>query len=98
MNRNKGKALRMIQPSPSATILKIHDNIKRSMTSVITQIRTEKIGLGAFLHQCKVPGYETPQCDCGGGKQTASHVLAKCRAYAEERWNFWEQKKKDIKD
>jgi len=33
-----------------------------------------------------------------GGKDTASHVLAKCGYYAEERWNFWQQKKKKKKE
>lgn len=94
----EGQALRRIQPLPSVGILKIHANIKRSMSSLITQIRTEKIGLGAFLHSCRVPGYDTAECVCGGGKHTAAHVLAKCRDYTEERWSFWEEIKSRRRD
>ena len=94
----EGQALRRIQPLPSVGILKIHADIKRSMSSLITQIRTEKIGLGAFLHSCRVPGYDTAECMCGGGKHTAAHVLAKCRDYIEERWSFWEGVKRRKRD
>ena len=84
-NRKTGKALRIIQPAPSASILKIHSNIERSMTSLITQIRIEKIGLETFLQEYGVPGFNILQCECGGGKQTASDVLSKCKIYTEER-------------
>lgn len=56
------------------------------------------MSLGAFLYLCNVPGYFTTQCGCEGDQQTASHVLAKLRRYSEERWAFWQQKKRDMKN
>lgn len=56
------------------------------------------MSLGAFLYSCKVPGYLTTQCGCEGDQQTASHVLAKLRHYSEEKWDFWQQKERDMKN
>lgn len=38
--------------------------------SLLMQVRTEKVGLGAFLFQRKVPGVSTPRCRCGDAKET----------------------------
>src|SRR5271155_1577615 len=46
-------------------------------SSLITQIRAEKIGLNAFLHNRQVPGYTAP-CNCGWPRQTAKHILWFC--------------------
>jgi hypothetical protein len=69
---------------PSKNRLRIHSGVKRSTSSLVTQIKTGKMSLGAFLYSCKVPGYLTTQCGCEGDQQTASHVLAKLRHYSEE--------------
>jgi hypothetical protein len=44
------------------------------MSSLITQIRTEKIGLNAFLADCHVPD-KLPIYTCGWPRQTAKHIL-----------------------
>ena len=54
------------------------------MSALITQIRTEKIGLNAFLTTMKVPGY-TATCDCGWGQQTAKHIILYCPQYQTQR-------------
>lgn len=35
---------------------------------------------------------------CEGDQQTASHVLAKLRHYSEEKWDFLQQKERDMKN
>ncbi len=95
--RTRG-TLRKPQPTPSKNKLGIHSGVKRSIGSLVTQIRTEKMSLGAFLYSCKVPGYLTTQSGCERDQQTASHVLAKLRRYSEERCDFWQQKKRDMKN
>jgi len=87
--RTRG-TLRKLRPTPSKNRLRIHSGVKRSTSSLVTQIRTEKMSLGAFLYSCKVPGYLITQCGCEGDQQIASHVLAKLRHYSEERWDFWQ--------
>jgi hypothetical protein len=54
------------------------------MSALVTQIRTEKIGLNAFLTTMKVPGY-TAACDCGWGRQTAKHIILHCPQHQTQR-------------
>ena len=63
---------------------KIHVGVSKATTSLITQIRTEKIGLNAFLADRRVPN-KTPECSCGRPRQTAKHILYYCSEYADRR-------------
>jgi hypothetical protein len=62
----------------------LHKGLSKPMSSLITQIRTEKIGLNAFLADRRVPGY-TATCPCGWPRQTAKHILMNCTDYEERR-------------
>ena len=75
----KGHALRAVFPTPSHRITRIHKAVKRAKSSLITQIRTEKIGLKAFLYSRFVPGVEEETYIYGASKQTARHILHECR-------------------
>lgn len=59
------------------------------MSSVITQMRTEKIGLRQFLHWRGVPGIEDDRCNCGRGSQTVRHVLLACPKHKNLREAIW---------
>lgn len=87
-NEKRGGILREIQPTPSKHIQLIHARVKRAKTSLITQMRTEKIGLKAFLYNRWVPGVEEEECECGG-KQTARHILHECRLFNKQRRKWW---------
>jgi hypothetical protein len=52
---------------------------------VITQIRTGRIGLAAFLNKAQVPEFPSPECQCGQGNETATHVIVHCPRFAEIR-------------
>jgi hypothetical protein len=54
------------------------------MSALITQIRTEKIGLNGFLTERHVPGY-SPECPCGWSRQTAKHIILNCPTYEDQR-------------
>jgi hypothetical protein len=69
---------------------KLHEGISKATSSLITQIRTEKIGLNAFLTDRHVPGF-TAACDCGWRRQTAKHILMFCPTYADTRPRLFEQ-------
>ena len=58
--------------------MKWHTELAKTESSLITQMRTEKIGLAKFLHACKVPGFDHPNCPCGASKQTPEHVVMDC--------------------
>ena len=55
----------------------IHKGLTRAESSLATQLRTEKTGLRAFLHDCKVPGV-TATCTCRHPRQTVKHVMLYC--------------------
>ena len=55
----------------------LHVTLPKATSALITQIRTEKIGLNAFLADRKVPGY-LPGCPCGYQRQTAKHIIMHC--------------------
>lgn len=44
--------------------------------SILIQLRTGKIGLGAYLH--KINRRESARCSCDLGNQTVKHVLLEC--------------------
>jgi len=63
---------------------RLHTGLSKPMSSLITQIRTEKIGLNAFLADRYVPG-RIPTCDCGSERQTAKHIIMFCPKFATRR-------------
>ena len=68
---------------------KLHEGVSKATNSLITQIRTEYIGLNGFLSDRKVPGY-TPECECGWSRQTAKHILMSCPRFASTRDELYE--------
>ena len=55
--------------------LRLHAGLLKSHISIPTQIRTSKMGLAAFLHRCRVPGFESPACPRGWQWETPKHVV-----------------------
>ena len=55
-----------------------HKGLTQAESSLLTQARTGKIGLRAFLFLRKVPAVTTPFCECGGEEETVRHLLEGC--------------------
>ena len=64
-----------------------HMEASKSPSSVITQLRTGKIGFNAYLHIRNIPGIDSPSCICGYRLQSIEHVLLYCRKYYQLRRN-----------
>jgi len=45
-----GRHLQSLDVKPDKKALKVHQNLPRAVSSIITQLRTGKIGLNTYLH------------------------------------------------
>jgi hypothetical protein len=63
---------------PDRRVLKLYENLFKAESSLLVQIRTKKIGLAKFLHSRSVPGFDTANCPCAGGKETPRHIVLFC--------------------
>ena len=63
---------------PYRASLRLRAGLSKAQSSILTQMRTGKIGLAAFLCRRQVPGFPTPACCCGAQWETAKHVVLEC--------------------
>ena len=63
---------------PHRSALQLRAGLSKAQSSILTQVRTGKIGLAAFLCKRQVPNYPTPACSCGAQWETAKHVVIDC--------------------
>jgi ribonuclease HI len=83
----KGEHLRQLTPTQSKAVRKLHAGRTKAESALLTQLRTGKIGFNAFLHERKVPGYESPRCARGPSRMT---VLLSCGLWKKEQ-DLWYQ-------
>ena len=74
-----------LDPAPTAQVLSLHKNLQKAESALLVQARTGKIGLGKFLYDRKVPGFETAQCRCRAGFETPRHIVLYCMEEASRR-------------
>jgi hypothetical protein len=86
---NTGRVLYRMAPRPSKGVLKLHQKLSKSLSSILVQMRTGRIGLREYLHSRNVPDIEDDRCQCRQAPQTISHVLLACRWYVRLRKNLW---------
>lgn len=75
---------------PSGDTLSLHDGLAKSESSLLIQMRTECIGLNAFLFERRVPGAD-PGCECGQAQETVKHIIGFCPLRQTERLRLRER-------
>ena len=63
---------------PYLASLQLRAGLSKVQSSILTQVRTGKIGLAAFFCKRQVPGFPTPACSCGAQWETARHIVVAC--------------------
>jgi hypothetical protein len=69
----------------SIKALSKHEGLHKHYSSLLTQVRTGRVGLRAFLFERKVPDIATPWCQCGEGLETAAHLVLDCGELLQQR-------------
>ncbi|KAG7404448.1 hypothetical protein Forpe1208_v015677 [Fusarium oxysporum f. sp. rapae] len=85
ISETRGRASFRHTPKPSRKVLDLHDGLSKKHSALLTQLRTEKIGLKDFLYNRKVPGISSNRCPCGSDRQTVAHVLLRFRQHRQLR-------------
>ena len=86
----RGRATYRLSPLPTKKVLKLHENLSKRESALLVQMRTEKIGLNDFLFNRRVPEVVSARCECGERRQTAAHILLRCRIYKDLRNQVFE--------
>jgi len=63
----------------------IHAGLRKAESSILTQIRTGRMGLASFLNRAKLLDFPSSNCQCGQAKETAAQIIAYCSRFAEQR-------------
>ena len=69
--------------APTKKTLEYWSGLRKATGSILMQLRTGRIGLGAYLN--RINRRETARCDCDLGSQTVTHVLLECPLHQDER-------------
>ena len=80
----RGKPRTPAQDDTRRNRAQLHATLLKATSALIIQIRTEKIGLNAFLTERRVSGYSLG-CPYGFQQQTAKYIIIHCPNYSRDR-------------
>jgi len=94
----KGRAIAKYRPYPTEKALKLYEKRVKAVSTALILLRTEKIGLRAFLFSMNVPGYNSPQCECQQQEETVQHFLLECTQWDEQRETLGPYRYRSLKE
>jgi hypothetical protein len=83
------------KPDFTKEVLKKHRGLRKHESAALTQLRTGRIGLKAFLFEQRVPDIMTPNCSCGVA-ETPTHVFLDCRRTEAARRELTMRTRRDL--
>lgn len=75
----------------TTTFKKRHKGLLRHESSILSQIRVDRLPLRAFLYKINAPGVLSPLCRCEEALETFEHVVLDCEAFHISRERMWQQ-------
>jgi hypothetical protein len=66
-------------------MIMLHQGLRKPESALLIQLRTGKIGFNSFLYERKVPGIQSPNCECNRGPMTVKHIVLQCPKWRQER-------------
>lgn len=84
--RATAKQAKRLIVKPGKKTLRYWQGLRKATALVLIQLRTGKIGLGAYLK--KINRRDSGRCSCDEGNQTVKHVLLECSLLADLRHNI----------
>jgi ribonuclease HI len=87
-NKQKsGKPTKKLVPRPSRSILQYWSGLRKATSSILIQLRTERVALNHYLW--RINRNDSPWCGCDLSGQSVKHVMLECPIYADERELMW---------
>ncbi|KAI1829205.1 hypothetical protein DTO027I6_9898 [Penicillium roqueforti] len=80
---NDQRPTKRLIEAPTKKTLEYWSGLRKATGSILMQLRTGRIGLGAYLN--RINRRETARCGCDLGNQTVTHVLLECPLHQDER-------------
>ncbi|QUC19489.1 uncharacterized protein UV8b_03730 [Ustilaginoidea virens] len=65
-----------------AKMTRLHEGLQKHESAILTQLRTEKIGLNSFLCLQRVPSVPSPLCRCREGPEDLYHIILSYPKYS----------------
>jgi hypothetical protein len=65
----------LVEATLGTNFLKLHERLRKAVSLLSIQLRTETIGCDFFILWAIVPSVPSPLCSCDRGQQTAKHVI-----------------------
>ena len=84
MGKENARRLHNMSQYPSIiTGLKLYGKLKWKQVVMLSRLCTGHCHLNQYLRRFNI--IKTPECECGGEKETVEHYLLNCELYDEER-------------